>query len=205
MDAKSYDFIRTSRDKRYRYIRNFTPNIPYAQTIPYMEKMPIMQQWRLLHSQGKLKGPQTLFFRHPKPDHELYDLEKDPHEVNNLASSPGHQHILKRMKAALEAWMKETSDLGAIPEDKLIERMWPGRKQPITAIPTIETGPASNGFVMVKLSCKTEGASIGYRIAGRQRWLVYEKPFTLDAGTELTAKAIRIGYKTSPEIKKTLQ
>ncbi len=205
MDAKSYDFIRTSRDKRYRYIKNFTPNIPYAQTIPYMEKMPIMQQWRLLHSQGKLKGPQKLFFRHPKPDHELYDLENDPHEVNNLASSPDHRHILERMKAALDAWMKETSDLGAIPEDKLIERMWPGRKQPVTAIPTIEAGPAPNGKVMVKLSCKTKGASIGYRTGGRQRWLVYEKPITLNAGTKLTAKAIRIGYKTSPEIKKTLQ
>jgi hypothetical protein len=58
---------------------------------------------------------------------------------------------------------------------------------------------------MVKLSCKTKGASIGYHIGGRKRWLVYEKPITLNAGTELTTKAIRIGYKTSPEIKKTLQ
>ncbi|MHC4099062.1 MAG: sulfatase, partial [Planctomycetota bacterium] len=205
MDAKSHDFIRTCRDKRHRYIRNFTPNIPYAQTIPYMEKMPIMQQWRKLHSEGKLSGPQKLFFKHPKPDEELYDIQKDPHEVNNLASSPDHRHILKRMKAALEAWMKETSDLGAIPEDQLIERMWPGRKQPVTATPTIETSSVPNGKVMVKLACKTKGASIGYRIAGRKHWLVYEKPFTLDPGTELTAKAIRIGYKTSPEINKTLQ
>ncbi|NIP23839.1 MAG: sulfatase-like hydrolase/transferase [Phycisphaerae bacterium] len=205
MDANSYDFIRTCRDKRYRYIRNFTPSIPYAQTIPYMEKMPIMQQWRLLHSQRKLKGPQKLFFQHPKPEEELYDLENDPHEVNNLASSPSHQQILKRMNAALEAWMKETSDLGAIPEDKLIERMWPGRKQPITATPTVQIGPAQNGKVTVKMSCSTKGASIGYRLGGRKTWLVYEKPITLNTGTVLTAKAIRIGYKTSPEIKKTVQ
>jgi uncharacterized sulfatase len=204
MDATSHDFIRTCRDKRYRYIRNFTPHIPYAQTIPYMEKMPIMQQWRKLHSEGKLTGPQKLFFEHPKPDEELYDIENDPHEINNLAASPGHKHILKNMRAALKAWMKKTSDLGAIPEDKLIERMWPGRKQPTTATPTIETSPAQNGKVLVKLTCQTEGASIGYRIAGRKRWLVYAKPFTLNAGTELTAKAIRIGYKPSPEIKKTL-
>ena len=205
MDANSYDFIRTCRDKRYRYIRNFTPDIPYAQTIPYMEKMPIMQQWRKLHSEGRLTGPQKLFFKHPKPDHELYDLQNDPYEVNNLASSPDHQQILKRMDAALDAWMKQTSDLGAIPEDKLIERMWPGRKQPVTATPTIDTSPAPNGKVFVKLSCKTKGASIGYRLGSRKTWLVYEKPIKLNAGTELTAKAIRIGYKTSPEIKKTLQ
>ncbi|MFW9842849.1 MAG: sulfatase [Candidatus Thorarchaeota archaeon] len=204
MDAKSYDFIRTCRDRHYRYIRNFTPDIPYAQTIPYMEKMPIMQQWRKLHSEGKLAGPQKLFFEHPKPDEELYDIEKDPHEVNNLAASPGHQHILKKMRAALQTWMKETSDLGAVPEDKLIERMWPGRKQPVTATPKIEAGPATNGKVQVKFSCQTEGASIGYRIADSKRWLVYEKPVKLNVGTEFTAKAIRIGYKPSTEIKKTL-
>ena len=204
MDATSYDFIRTCRDKRYRYIRNFTPHIPYARTIPYMEKMPIMQQWRQLHSEDKLTGPQTLFFRHPKPDHELYDIENDPHEINNLAASPDYQHILNKMKAALEAWMNETSDLGAMPEDKLIERMWPGRKQPTTGTPTIETGSASNGKVTVKLSCQTKGASIGYRIGSRKRWFIYTKPITLNVGIDLTTKAIRIGYKTSAEIKKTL-
>jgi uncharacterized sulfatase len=188
MDATSHDFIRTCRDKRYRYIRNFTPHIPYAQTIPYMEKMPIMQQWRKLNSEGKLTGPQKFFFEHPKPDEELYDIENDPHEVNNLAISPGHQHILKKMKAALEAWMKETSDLGAIPEDKLIERMWPGRRQPITANPTIETSPAQNDKVLVKLTCQTKGASIGYRIGSRKRWLVYAKPFKLNSGTEVKIK-----------------
>jgi arylsulfatase A-like enzyme len=205
MDANSYDFIRTCRDKRYRYIRNFTPNIPYAQTIPYMEKMPIMQQWRKLHSEAKLSDPQKLFFEHPKPAHELYDLQNDPHEVNNLASSPDHQQILKRMNAALNAWMKQTSDLGAIPEDKLIERMWPGRKQPITATPDVETGPAQNDKVIVKMSCSTKGASIGYRLGSRKTWHVYEKPITLNTGTGLTVKAIRIGFKTSPEIKKTVQ
>ena len=204
MDAASYDFIRTCRDRRYRYIRNFTPQVRYAQTIPYMEKMPIMQQWRQLHSEGRLTGPQTLFFRHPKPDEELYDLENDPHEVENLAASPDHERILKRMRTALSAWMKQTSDQGAIPEEELIERMWPGREQPVTATPAIETSPSRNGKVLIKLSCRTKGASIGYRIAGEERWLVYAKPFALDAGTHLTAKAIRIGYKQSPELKTTL-
>jgi hypothetical protein len=83
--------------------------------------------------------------------------------------------------------------------------MWPDRKQPITAIPDVETGPAQNGKVIVKMSCKTKGASIGYCLGTRKTWHVYEKPITLNVGTRLTAKAIRIGYKTSPEIKKTVQ
>ena len=205
MDATSDDFIRTCRDMRYRYIRNFTPQVPYAQTIPYMEKMPIMQQWRTLHSEGKLTGPQTLFFQHPKPDEELYDLNNDSHEIKNLANSPDHQHILKRMRAALGAWMKDTGDQGAIPEEQLIERMWPGHKQPVTAIPTIESSPAENGKVLIKLGCETEGASIGYRIGGQRRWLLYARPITLDTGTDLTVRAVRIGYKPSVETKRTLR
>lgn len=205
MDATSDDFIRTCRDKSHRYIRNFTPQIPYAQTIPYMEKMPIMQEWRRLHAEGTLIGPQTLFFQHPKPDEELYDLENDPHEIKNLANSPDHQHILKRMRAALDAWMKDTGDQGPIPEEQLIERMWPGHKQPVTATPTIESSHAEGGKILIKLACATEGASIGYRIGGERRWLPYARPTTLDAGTELTVKAIRIGYKPSPQVKKILR
>jgi len=204
MDATSDDFIRTCRDKRYRYIRNFTPQVPYAQTIPYMEKMPIMQEWRRLHSEGKLIGPQALFFQHPKPDEELYDLENDPHEVKNLAASPDHQHVLRNMRVALDTWMKDTADQGAIPEEQLIERMWPGHKQPVTATPTIESSPARSGKVLIKLACQTKGASIGYRIGSQRRWLLYPGAITLDSGTQLTVKAVRIGYRPSPEVKKTL-
>jgi N-sulfoglucosamine sulfohydrolase len=197
MDASSNDYIRTARDKRYRYIRNFNPEAPYAQRIEYMERMPIMQEWRRLNAEGSLTGPQKLFFEHPKPSEELYDLTADPHEVNNLAGSPDHQKILKRMRIALEKWIKETHDLGGLDEDKLIERMWPGRKQPVTATPTFDSSPTAGGNVTVVISCATEGASIGYRIAEQPRWLIYTSPIVVAHGVLLEAKAIRIGYKES--------
>ena len=197
MDASSNDYIRTARDKRYRYIRNFNPEAPYAQRIEYMERMPIMQEWRRLNAEGKLTGPQKLFFEHPKPSEDLYDLAADPHEVNNLAGSPDHQKILKRMRIALEKWIKGTHDLGGLDEDKLIERMWPGRKQPVTATPTFDSSPTAGGNVTVVISCATEGASIGYRIAEQHRWLIYTSPIVVAHGALLEAKAIRIGYKES--------
>ena len=101
--------------------------------------------------------------------------------------------------------MKDTGDQGSIPEEQLIERMWPGHKQPVTAIPTIESSPAENGKVLIKLGCETEGASIGYRIGGQRRWLLYARPITLDTGTDLTIKAVRIGYRPSVETKRTLR
>jgi uncharacterized sulfatase len=204
MDLSSNDYIRTVRDKRYRYIRNFTPQVPYSQRIDYMEKMPIMQQWRRLHAEGKLTGAQRLFFQHPKPAEELYDILADPHEVNNLAEAPEHQRILKRMRAELEKWIKDTGDLGGLDEDKLIERMWPGRKQPVTATPTINTAYAAEGKTVVKISCATEGASIGYRLGERGRWLVYTEPILLEPGAILQTKAIRLGYRQSEMVQLTL-
>ena len=203
MDAKSDDHIRCVRDKRYKYIRNFMPERPYVQPIPYRDRMPIMKEWRRLNAEDKLNGPQKLFFRKTKPVEELYDIVADPHEVDNLAESPEHLEVLKKMRAVLEDWIKDTGDLGGIPEDELIERMWPGRKQPVTATPAIETA-ARGGKATVKITCVTEGSSIGYRLGKTGRWLIYTEPVQLDVGTELRARAIRIGYKVSDEVHKVV-
>ncbi|MEY5025019.1 MAG: hypothetical protein RLZZ244_547 [Verrucomicrobiota bacterium] len=191
MAIKDYIFIRTCRDKRFRYVRNFTPNVNYSQAIPYMEASPILQEWRRLNAAGKLTGAQKLWFEQPKPDEELYDTEADPFEVNNLAENAEYSDTLERMRAALEQWMKDTRDLGGVPESELIERFWPGHKQPVTATPVIER--TDDGTVT--MSCATPGASIGYRLRDNERWRIYTGPFVSQAAVH--AKAIRLGYQTS--------
>jgi uncharacterized sulfatase len=118
------DRIRSVRDERYHYLRNFRPELPYAQRIQYMDEMPTMQAWRRLNAEGKLAGPQKLFFAPTKPKEELYDTASDPHEVNNLAESrqPEHEAKLKELREELDRWMEETKDLGAVPEEELIQR-----------------------------------------------------------------------------------
>jgi len=202
MDETADDHIRCVRDKRYKYIRNFMPERAYTQPIPYRDKMPIMQEWRRLAAKGKLKGPQKLFFQETKPVEEFYDTVNDPHEINNLAAAQEYQDVIKRMRAVLEAWIKETGDLGGIPEEELIERMWPGRNQPVTAAPVIKTAISKGKKVSVKITCSTEGASIGYRVGGEGRWLIYTEPVCVKAGSEVFAKAIRIGYKQSKDVHK---
>jgi arylsulfatase A-like enzyme len=193
MDLTSDDFIRTCRDRRFRYTRNFTPEVPYAQEIPYMEKSPILKEWRRLNGEGKLTGPQQLWFRQPKPEEELYDTEADPLEVNNLAAKAEFAETRSRLRAALEKWMKDTGDLGGVPEDELIERFWPGRQQPVTAAPVIKR--ADDGTVTI--TCATPGASIGYRTGADAGWRIYTGPFKPAAA--IRAKAIRLGYKASEE------
>src|SRR5262249_41692041 len=51
-----------------------------------------------------------------KPFEELYDTEKDPHELKNLAGSKGHQATLQRLRKLHLAWLKETRDLSLLPE-----------------------------------------------------------------------------------------
>jgi len=119
---ETYDRIRAVRDKRFKYIRNYHPELPYAQRIAYMEEMPTLQVWRRLNADGKLSGPSKLFFAPVKPPEELYDLEADPHEINNLAGVSQYEKKLNELRNALDDWIKKTKDLGAVPETELIAR-----------------------------------------------------------------------------------
>jgi N-sulfoglucosamine sulfohydrolase len=119
---EAYDRIRCVRDMRFKYIRNFHPELPYAQRIDYMEEMPTTRVWRELNAAGKLTGPQTLWFSKNKPREEFYDLENDPHETNNLADSKLHRAKLDELRGALDRWITDTRDMGAIPETELIAR-----------------------------------------------------------------------------------
>ncbi len=120
MDER-YDMIRTVRDKRYRYVRNYMPWVPYSQYIHYNEQGNVAGQWRRLHEEGKLTGPAKAWFADRKPAEELYDTHSDPHEVNNLAAVPEHAQTLKRMREAHQQWQREMLDLGPIPEPVMNE------------------------------------------------------------------------------------
>jgi len=114
---ETVDRIRCVRTGRYKYIRNFMPERPYTQINRYKERsypmLPLMKQ---LHSEGKLTPVQALFMAPRKPDEELYDVRNDPYEIRNLADSAKHQKTLKKMRAILDKWIKDTSDKGQFPE-----------------------------------------------------------------------------------------
>lgn len=114
---ETVDRIRCVRTRQYKYIRNFMPERPYTQPNAYKEQSyPMLNLMKELHAQGKLTPVQELFMVPRKPDEELYDVTKDPWEINNLAASPQHQATLKTMRAILDKWIKETGDMGQFPE-----------------------------------------------------------------------------------------
>ena len=111
--------IRTVRDARYRYIQNQIPGPTFTSLNRYKEKcfliMPLMRQ---LYAEGKLTGAPLALMAARASDEELYDVDGDPHEILNLASStkPEHREALVRLRTALEVWITETGDRGQLPE-----------------------------------------------------------------------------------------
>jgi arylsulfatase A-like enzyme len=115
--------IRTVRGQRYRYIRNFMPERPFLQLNLYKERSyPMIGLMRELHSQGKLDETQAALLAPRRPTEELYLIEEDPYEVNNLVGSSDkkHQRVLARLRDELDRWIEDAGDHGRKLEDPAI-------------------------------------------------------------------------------------
>lgn len=107
--------IRTVRDKRYIYIHDFTPWVPFLARNEYKEaQYPVWNLLKELHAQGKLTPAQDAMCQPTMPEEELYDLEADPFELSNLAKSdkPEHLAALNRLRGVLDQWIVDTDDKG---------------------------------------------------------------------------------------------
>lgn len=193
-----YDTNRAIRDKRFKYIRYYEPEKPMFLPVAYREQMPIMRELHRLKEAGELTEVQAQWFRETKPKEELFDLENDPHEIKDLAADPAFQEKLAELRAECDRWVNSFEDTGLMPEQDLIQKLWPGHKAPVVAEPQVK--PSGDQLTLV---CDTPGASIGYRITkGEEQpqiWRVYHAPLAiqLQADERLEYMADRIGYRPS--------
>jgi len=118
MDER-YDIIRSVRNKRYRYIRNYEPLKTYYQYMNTPEKGATMKEIRRVAAKGEMPPAAALFLAPQKPVEELYDLEADPHEIRNLAGEKKYAPNLKKLREAHMQWVRETGDLGLLPEAEI--------------------------------------------------------------------------------------
>jgi uncharacterized sulfatase len=120
MDER-YDLVRSVRNERYVYIRNYRPDLIYGQYIDYMFQTPTTRVWKTLYDQGRLKPPQRLFWERKSPE-ELYDLQSDPDEVRNLAASSAHRTVLEGLRQAQREHALRIRDVGFLSEAEMHRR-----------------------------------------------------------------------------------
>ena len=121
MDER-YDMSRAVRDQKYRYIRNYMPHRPYGQYLEYLWKAPSVRSWEQAYLKGECNEVQSIFWK-TKPAEELYDVEKDPWEINNLAGKPEYKMVLERLRKANRDHNMKIYDAGFLPEADRIERV----------------------------------------------------------------------------------
>lgn len=211
---EGYDMVRAVRDKRFKYMRHYCPDVTYLPWVPYRNTHPIVQEWWRIHMEGKLEGDEKVMFE-KKPAEELYDTVADPWEVNNLAKNPEFGADLARLRTELDRFLREAGDMGNIDEADMVRRWYPNGKQPRTMAPVLipicgdspgtelsADGGEFTGPVLLQLHCPTQGGSIAYTFEEGEdaRWNLYRDPIRLELGsTRIRAKAIRIGFAESEE------
>ena len=91
-----YDPIRAIRTRDYKLIWN-------------MEERPLLSMPLDILESESAQAMQDDFLRH-RPTFELYDLRKDPFELNNLADAPAYQGIRQELFSKLIKAMKDLND-----------------------------------------------------------------------------------------------
>jgi len=201
-----FDCRRAVRDRQYRYVRNYRPDVGAYLDLDFRRQMNTMQELLRARDAGTLNGEQAYWFREEKEAEELYDVKNDPYELNNLAADPSFREVKERLSAALDRWIGEIDDKGVRyrTEKELMLSMWPGGIQPQTAAPVIS---ADHG--KVSLTCPTDGASLVYQMNHRglneRHWHLYTGPFRAVPGDTVTVLAHRIGYLESGVTEKVIR
>ncbi len=100
---------------KWKYIRNDKPEIPWDAHQAYLDfYRPAVHIMRVMKKEAKLDAFQQQFFADKKPSEELYDLQKDPFELNNLATNPSFATVLDEMRSktlAYDTKMHPVSDV----------------------------------------------------------------------------------------------
>jgi N-sulfoglucosamine sulfohydrolase len=191
---ESVDMIRAVRNKKFKYLKNFYPNLPYYLPLAYRENMEVMQELLRMRDAGELDENQAQWFRQSKVEEELFDTENDPHELNNIADDPKYADVLNSLRTECDRWMKAIDDKGFINEVDLIADFYPNGKAQLTQAPTIDVKKGK-----VTVNCSNPGVRIGYRYSSEKApyigWNFYTKPIEEKPNDTLEIITHRLGFK----------
>jgi uncharacterized sulfatase len=118
--------VRSVRSRRYKYIWNLNHRSVFYNVVSTGANT-LLQTWT---EYGK-RDPHAAFlarrYQH-RPAEELYDVETDPFELNNLAQLPAMAKIKAELRQELLRWMNQQGDDGVTTELGALTRQGPNRK-----------------------------------------------------------------------------
>ena len=106
-EVTMYYPMRTLRERQYKLIWNIAHELPF----PFATDLHDSETWQAVLKQGLSQyGKRSVDAFVHRPEFELYDIEADPDETNNLAGAPEMAQTLGRMQARIRALQEATDD-----------------------------------------------------------------------------------------------
>ena len=128
-EVTMYYPMRVIRTKHYKLIHNMNYKMPF----PIDQDFYISPSFQDLLNRTSSGEPthwfKTLEEYYYRPRWEMYDIQKDPMELNNLAYLSGFKHIFESLVKNLRSWQNTTSDPWICAPDGVLER--PNRCMPL--------------------------------------------------------------------------
>ena len=113
-NSADFDLGRVVVSKTHKLIYNALGELPYWPVD--FAKDDLWKELVQMHKDGKLDAKSDkLYFAPTRPMFELYDLEKDPNEFNNLAGNPDAASVESELKAEMQEWMILQRDFMPLP------------------------------------------------------------------------------------------
>jgi arylsulfatase A-like enzyme len=118
LDDLSYP-VRTVRTHDFLYVRNLRPDrwpagdpdVLFIHGRPYGDvDTTLVKDFLLQHQSDPAFARFISLTFNKRPSEELYDLRNDPHQLTNVADKSEYAAPLKKLRARVDEWMKETSD-----------------------------------------------------------------------------------------------
>lgn len=106
-EVTMYYPMRMVRTRRYKLIHNLAHDL----TFPSANDLIHSPTWiSAIEEGGSIYGRRAIDAYLHRPKFELYDLEEDPHEVNNLAENPAWSSVMSGLIEKLKGFQETTKD-----------------------------------------------------------------------------------------------
>jgi N-sulfoglucosamine sulfohydrolase len=192
--------VRAARDRRFKYVRNYRPDLPHYQDIDYRRQMAAMQDILRLRDEGRSTPSSPSGSGRRSRRRSSTTPTRTPTRCATSPTTRAYRPHLERLRAALDGWLLETGDRPGRPEVELVERCGRAacsRGRPPPAIAWRDGRCTSSARPPARRSPTRWTAGACAPATGSST----PGPFEARSGSVVTASANRLGYAPGPEVR----